>query len=766
MRKNLLLLFALLLSAFGLTGKAQVVFQTSTAPGDDWAADTHWYRILCNDGNGWLSTGSSYLSSECLRLSNQATDLTDNGLWCIVGDDENGYKFYNKASGVTKMLGMTGEQGTARGKMYTETEASSATATTTFYKTASNASGVTNGFCFRMASTGNNYLNNRNSGDLALWNSSDAVNVKGSAFTFYEPTLTDPTTFFTYVASVDNITDATWQAVTSKSTQNSKYYWNLADDGTTITTSAYTGAMDEFPETAQWAFIGDATSGFKIYNRAKQKYVTAKRNTSSTADQFATLSDEGSTFYASNFLAVAPANAFVLTSEKGSRYYLNWASSKLLISWDAGSDAAARTDVGNAIVAVTAQDLIKAAQDVNWTTYTALNSSWQSMQANVLTNAVGYPSNEDKASMNTACTNKSNYATAKSLYAKYTTVADGYYRLVNAQKQTSNGTTMYLTPEVSGTNLYLYKKSGTGKDVNNVVKITTNTAGQHLLSVNGKTISVNPGRASGGGSGRRFSLVEEASAGKFTITSANITGLFAIAEQTTVDGNYNCLHSNGADGTQVVNWSYSSSSDNASLWYIVPAEDAEVALNALDGKSYATAYLPFNATISTESKVKAYTGALNDAKTALNLTEISTIPAATGVLLVDETDAATKVTLKISTDEATATTDLTGTYFPITLTSDQKSQYLVFGKHNDVPGFYYPGENLTTIGMNKAYLDKNTGAAGEAISLIWNGQTTGISSIEGAQTLNAAPVYDLSGRRISTPVKGGVYIQAGKKFVK
>ncbi len=755
MKKNLLFLFALLLSVAGLTAKAQVVFQTSSAPSEsDWASDTHWYRILCNDGQGWLSTGSGYVSSENLRLTNTTTDTSDNGLWCVVGDDSNGYQFYNKASGVTKTLGMTGSEGSAHAKMYTASDATTNSATTTFYKVTSSASSVTNGFCFRMASSGNNYWNNRNSGDLALWNNADATNVTGSAFTFYDASLADPTTLFTYVATVSDITDATWQAVTSKSTENSKYYWNLADDGTTLTTSAYTGGMDEFPTTAQWAFIGNATDGFKIYNRAKQKYVSAVRNGS--AKTYVTLADEGSTFYASNFLRSQPANAFVLTAEQGSSYYLNWADQKLICSW-----VGSQSDLGNAIVAVSAKDMLDAAQATNWTSYIALNSSWQNMQANVLTNAVGYPTDADKTSMNTACTNKSDYATAKSLYTKYTTVPDGYYRFVNAQKQTNEGTAMYLTPALNGTSLYFYKKSGTEKNVNNVIKITSNSDGKRLLGVNGKNISTNNGRSN------RFTLVDESSAGKFILNPTTLTALFTIGEQTNLAQNYNLLHSNGNDGEQVVAWTYSNQANNASLWYIVPATEAEVTLNAFEGKSYTTAYLPFNATISSESNVKAYTATLNDAKTMFNLSEVNTLPAATGLLLVDETSAATTATLNITTDEATATSDLTGTYFPITLTDTQKSQYLVFGKSNNVAGFYYPGTNLATIGMNKAYYDNSTSNTSGAIGLNWNNDVTGINSLSNnAQGLNNAPIYDLSGRRVASPIKGGIYLQAGKKFVK
>ncbi len=217
----------------------------------------------------------------------------------------------------------------------------------------------------------------------------------------------------------------------------------------------------------------------------------------------------------------------------------------------------------------------------------------------------------------------------------------------------------------------------------------------------------------------------------------------------------------------MVNWAYSSNANNASLWYIVPATDVEVSLNALEGKSYTTAYLPFNATISSDSNVKAYTAALNEAKTMFNLSEVTTLPAATGLLLVDETSAATTATLHITSDEASATSELTGTYFPITLTDTQKTQYLVFGKSNNVAGFYYPGTNLTTIGMNKAYYDNSSNEASSAISLNWSNDVTGINAVtNNALSRPNAPIYDLSGRRVKAPVKGGIYLQAGKKFVK
>jgi hypothetical protein len=45
----------------------------------------------------------------------------------------------------------------------------------------------------------------------------------------------------------------------------------------------------------------------------------------------------------------------------------------------------------------------------------------------------------------------------------------------------------------------------------------------------------------------------------------------------------------------------------------------------------------------------------------------------------------------------------------------------------------------------------------------FGGETTVIDAVE-VENANA-PIYDLSGRRVLTTVKGGVYIQNGKKFI-
>lgn len=77
------------------------------------------------------------------------------------------------------------------------------------------------------------------------------------------------------------------------------------------------------------------------------------------------------------------------------------------------------------------------------------------------------------------------------------------------------------------------------------------------------------------------------------------------------------------------------------------------------------------------------------------------------------------------------------------------------------------GENKN-ISMNKAYLSIPAGSPVNQFALSFGdeGETTGINAFEAGQAgSTAAPVYDLSGRRISQPTTRGIYIRGGKKFM-
>lgn len=72
-------------------------------------------------------------------------------------------------------------------------------------------------------------------------------------------------------------------------------------------------------------------------------------------------------------------------------------------------------------------------------------------------------------------------------------------------------------------------------------------------------------------------------------------------------------------------------------------------------------------------------------------------------------------------------------------------------------------ESKRTIGMNKAYLVVPEGNS--FVLRMRFGDTTGLAPVATPDTDADAPVYDLSGRRVVNPAKGGLYIRGGKKFI-
>lgn len=203
------------------------------------------------------------------------------------------------------------------------------------------------------------------------------------------------------------------------------------------------------------------------------------------------------------------------------------------------------------------------------------------------------------------------------------------------------------------------------------------------------------------------------------------------------------------ESNQNLNWWYDN--DGNAKWYLIEATDIEVALNAAGSKSYATTYLPFS--VSAAEGAELYTGELNG--NVMNLTKSHTgVAAGQGIVLVGESSA-TKAVLTIGEGTATGK-GLVGTLAPKTV---EASAVLTLGKSGSEVGFFaFIG---TQIGANKAYVEKPAGASAVMINF---GEVTGIENVVAPEAANA-PLYDLSGRRVVKAVKGGLYIQNGKKFI-
>lgn len=179
-----------------------------------------------------------------------------------------------------------------------------------------------------------------------------------------------------------------------------------------------------------------------------------------------------------------------------------------------------------------------------------------------------------------------------------------------------------------------------------------------------------------------------------------------------------------------------------------------------DGKAYATLKLPFATTIP--AGVTAYKMVENtssNVKLEVYKNGMEVLPANTPVLL--QADAAETKTFAPAEYKAKETTGFSGTLAATAVTA---ANTYILAKDGDAVKFCKLSATSNTVNANKAYFTLNAAAA-NALNFDFGGVTTGIENAV-ADKANNAPIYDLSGRRVMNAVKGGIYIQNGKKFVK
>ena len=496
--------------------------------------------------------------------------------------------------------------------------------------------------------------------------------------------------------------------------------------------------LPELPDANQWAFVGDdLLTSFKLYNKGTQKYLKT-----SSQSAISTLVDEAD---ASEFHVMATQ---VKSMDKGfcisnGSWYLNFQNP------NTGTDKAPKYDKPG-VYGWNSND-----QGSTCTVYApeSFPLNYAASLVNAPEGTIGAPQyleNAENLKAYKAAYNKANgdasEANIKALVdinkqiatsPVGTTLTEGYYRLVNSQDKN------YLHI-INGT--ILNDQAGKEKAIGSVVYFkSTGTEGQYSVLVEGKYLGAVT-------TGQDVKLGEEASKGTYTVTSNNFISL---VREVSSNDDYHYLHVNGGNA---VGWEANAS---ASQWYIIPATDVEIDMTAQGDKKYASAYLPFS--VSAVDGATAYTGALNAEKNAIDMTATTAVPANTGFVLVGTAE---KATLTIGKATAIAGENvLIGTNTGIAFAeATPKANYLVFGVNNGTVGFYTPG-NVTAIPANKAYINASA-ISTEAIALNFGNTVTGINAATINNGENNAPIYDLSGRRVWAPVKGGLYIQNGKKIIK
>lgn len=178
-------------------------------------------------------------------------------------------------------------------------------------------------------------------------------------------------------------------------------------------------------------------------------------------------------------------------------------------------------------------------------------------------------------------------------------------------------------------------------------------------------------------------------------------------------------------------------------------------------KSIATFSAPF-ATVIPEGVTAYYVSTADNSTATMKAITGKAIPAKTGVILTSQSGDA--VTMVPATDETLATIEnnkLGNSAGAEKTIAEGDNAYILAGGANGTA--FYKGTVGTTLKANKAYLTLNV-AGGEAISMNFGGNVTGINQIVNAEQ-NNAPIYDLTGRRVVRTVKGGLYIKGGNKFI-
>lgn len=253
------------------------------------------------------------------------------------------------------------------------------------------------------------------------------------------------------------------------------------------------------------------------------------------------------------------------------------------------------------------------------------------------------------------------------------------------------------------------------------------------------------------------------------ITDANKEELRAkafVLRHSTVGEGDNYLNPGGiSSGTNI--GVYYKKSNGACFLFLEP--EFTVKLNTTDNlvASFATLALPFDFKVasSNTNDAKLYSGAYNAATRTLDMTAVEgVVPANAGVVIKSDSKATSIVLTANAKSTATALTgnQLVGTTEEIAFS--ELTDKLVFGvtAQNHV-GFYTAGGS-DALPANRAYLPTSVLGGEKAVAMNFGGNVTGINAVVKADKANAA-IYDLTGRRVTRTVKGGLYIQNGSKFV-
>lgn len=540
-----------------------------------------------------------------------------------------------------------------------------------------------------------------------------------------------------------NAETAKWYVIDIHNNQ-ANYLWKGNDDNSIVTENiGKTTTPSLLSDNYQWTFVGNFVDGYTLYNKATNKaaaFDNGLLKLSETGDVFKIAASTGSN----------KANGFCFYKTKGQ--YLNQKPDASGITTYTSADE-------GSTMHVQAPESYPLAYAQTYANYNDEGAPEGAIGANSYL-TVAENLNAFKAAYTAAGAEGATAEQIKALVAENEKVAAAttttmemgkYYRLYNKQHHKY----ACLNSNPAQVKSYLISTEDS-KGASSIFYLGNAESGRYRIKV--ENLTLGKAKRADNGNGANIELGDENYGQKGSYVISHVGKLFTFFDAAT-GSEYSYIHAaNG--GANMVGWNGNSTTE-ASQWYVIPATDVEIDMTTQGDKKYASAYLPF--AVSNVAGATAYTGALNAEKNAIDMTATTAVPANTGFVLVGTEDKAT-LTIGEATDIAGENV-LTGTNTGIAFAgATPKANYLVFGVNADKVGFYTPG-NVTAIPANKAYINASALSA-SAIALNFGNTVTGINAATINNGESNAPIYDLSGRRVWAPVKGGLYIQNGKKLVK
>ena len=512
---------------------------------------------------------------------------------------------------------------------------------------------------------------------------------------------------------------------------NDKYY--IGYDATDETANVInTTAVDKTDAKFHWYVMGNPYTGLSIYNEAAgpTKVLSSADPTDNLSTTYAVMATENDATHTlhkwyptktdSKFYLATDVPEYMMASDGHVIFYASTGASTTFTATDLDYAALIASDFGTYFT-TNVGSYFALSQE----TYNQYNSSYTTFISSSATAA--------------------NYNTIKAAVASGIRYPEtGYYRIKNPNRS----------------NRYLGATTATPSTIDDaasastVVKLTTTDGGTtYKISMQGKELGTPTHNTT-------MSLVAIGSGASFTpeISSMAFVGFKN-------GGNY--VHA-GASGWNpsygILGYDQNPSQDEASGWTVTDAPTVTIPLNVVNGKSYATMFLPFDVTLP--SGTTAYTVSINDTRAQLNEIAanegVTTIHSGVPVLLVNESGAGSVVaTITSGVDEFNGTNALDGTY--VDKTTLAANEY-IFGTSNGELGFWKMNSG-NKVGANKAFLVYDgipSSVKGFAIDF---DNVDGISSIDNGQLrMDNAPIYNLAGQRVAKAQKG-LYIVNGKKVL-